>query len=89
MFAGDYGSASFGNVMAVAQALGLNAHFDPVADDEEFLEQQAQKKARYLVGMVQGTMGLEGQGVEPSEVERLVRQTTRKLLSGSKRKLWR
>jgi transcriptional regulator with XRE-family HTH domain len=89
ILSGDNASASFQNVIAVAGALGLNANFDPVADDREFLEQQAQKKAKYLVGIVQGTMALEAQGVGPSEVNRMVRETTLKLLSGSKRKLWR
>jgi transcriptional regulator with XRE-family HTH domain len=86
---GEHSSASFWNVMAVAEALGLNARFEPVADEKEYLEQQAEKRARYAVGMVQGTMGLEDQGVDTSTKECLVEETKGRLLAGSKRKLWR
>jgi transcriptional regulator with XRE-family HTH domain len=89
ILSGDYASASMGKVMAVAEALGMNTSFELVADEMAYLEQQAERKARNLVGMVQGTMGLEGQGVSQSDFDRMVRETTYKLLAGSKRKLWR
>ena len=86
---GDHASVSFSKVMAVADALGLSAFFDPVVDNDAFLERQAESKAKFLVGMVQGTMGLEAQGVNSFDVDRMVRETTRTLLAGSKRKLWK
>jgi hypothetical protein len=76
------------NVMAVAEALGMKTHFSPEADECSYLEQQAEKKARSLVGMVQGTMGLEAQGLGSADVDKLVKQTMHKLLAGSRRKLW-
>jgi hypothetical protein len=75
--------------MAIAEALGMSPRFHPVANDCEFLELQAEKKAKQLVGLVQGNMGLEAQGLPSSEADRMVWETKHKLLSGSKRKLWR
>ena len=60
----------------------------PIADEEELRERQAEQKAREIAKMVQGTMGLEGQGVSPEELEKLVRRNTIRLLAGSRRKLW-
>jgi transcriptional regulator with XRE-family HTH domain len=88
ILAGDQTRATFPNVLAVADALGIDVRFAAGAPAEEFREQQAVKKARRLVGLVQGTSGLEAQAVDPATVERMVRRTTHELLSGSKRRLW-
>jgi len=81
-------TASFANVLSLARALGLELEFEEEASIENLQERQARTKAENLVRMVQGTSGLEGQAVSPKEYGRLVRQATRKLLTGSKRKLW-
>ena len=52
------------------------------------LHQQAVKKARELVGMVQATAGLESQAVAPSQIEKMIQQLVHKLMAGSRRKLW-
>ncbi len=80
-------SATFAHVAAIAQALGME--LTPVVKDgsEELRRKQATRKARHLVGLVQGTSGLEGQAVEQSDLESMVARTTEKLLR-SKRKLW-
>jgi transcriptional regulator with XRE-family HTH domain len=80
--------ASFRNVSAIAAALGLTAKFLAAMSEEELREEQAEKKARRLVGMVQGTSGLESQAVSNEEFEAMVRRTVHELLSGSNRKLW-
>jgi hypothetical protein len=87
-------SAGFDKVVAVAEALGVTMNFDrarmhsdPV-DIDVLLEQQAERKARRLVGMVQGTMGLEAQALDENDVAQLVKKTARRLLTGSKRRLW-
>jgi transcriptional regulator with XRE-family HTH domain len=73
------------NVLAIAEALGV----DLLARRRtNFKEQQAKQKARRLVGMVQGTMGLESQGVRRGAIEEMVDQTTHQLLAGSPRSLW-
>ena len=90
----------YNKVAAVAQALGVEATFRPQPktneaevivteeDAREFIKQQARWQAKRLVGMVQGTMGLEGQGVDAAYAEKLVEETTVRLLSGPKKRLW-
>ena len=47
-------------------------------------KEDAEKKARYLVGMVQGTMGLEGQGLPKVELEKLVQKCIIDIMKGNK-----
>jgi predicted transcriptional regulator len=84
---GDFRQVSLGNFLAVAETLGVHLSFEhePV---ENFLERQAEKKARRLVGMVQGNMGLESQAVGSDILNQMIRQTVHQLLAGSKRNLW-
>lgn len=88
ILSGDHTRASFTNVLAVAEALGVEVRFDAATDPEGFKERQAERKARRLVGLVQGTAGLEAQAGDASAVEGMVKRTPRELLSGSKRRLW-
>ena len=46
------------------------------------------KKARELVGMVQGTSGLESQAVGQNQIEKMISQLVHQLMAGSRRKLW-
>ncbi len=80
--------ATFANVAAIADALSVDIEFADEVDSYEILQQQAVKKARELVGMVQGTSGLESQAVGPKEIERMISQLVHKLMAGSRRKLW-
>ena len=79
--------ASFSNVRAVANALGVDLEFTP-SDVDDFLEQQAKSKAERLVRIVQGTSGLEEQAVDAAAVRKMTKRTVRELLVGSKRRLW-
>jgi transcriptional regulator with XRE-family HTH domain len=80
-------AVSLANVNAVAGALGVSIRLEaPPA--EQFREQEAERKARRLIGMVQGTMALESQGVGQEVIDREVQRTKFALLSGSPRKLW-
>jgi transcriptional regulator with XRE-family HTH domain len=81
-------AASFANVTAVAEALGLQLQFATKVNAQEMREQQALAKARQLVKMLQGTSGLEGQAVDPETFEEMEKQTVHELLAGSSRKLW-
>ena len=56
-------------------------------ESEELRRNQATRKAKRLVGLVQGTSGLEGQSVDQHDLELMVARTAEKLLR-SKRKLW-
>jgi transcriptional regulator with XRE-family HTH domain len=50
-------AASVENVAAIAAALGLALRFDVSVEPMTFKRQQAERKARRLVGFVQGTSG--------------------------------
>ena len=88
-------------VAAVAEALGVKATFAPVAtayqvkvvfsaaDVDKLLKQQAKRQAKRLVGMVQGTMGLESQAVKMEQAARMIETTYIRLMSGPKKRLWR
>ena len=80
--------ATFANVAAIADALGVNIEFANKVDSYEMLHQQAVKKARELVGMVQGTSGLESQAVGQKQIEKMTLQLVHQLMAGSRRKLW-
>jgi len=88
ILSGQYPTASFSNVVAIAESLGLGVCFASKADPRKMRREQAQRKARKLVSLVQGTSGLEGQAVDRKTVEAMVEQTAHELLAGSRRKLW-
>ena len=80
--------ATFANVAAIADALGVDIEFADEVDSYELLHQQAVKKARELLGMVQATSGLESQAVAQNQIEKMIQQLVHKLMAGSRRKLW-
>jgi transcriptional regulator with XRE-family HTH domain len=88
ILSGRHRTASFSNVVAIAESLGLGVGFFSKVDPRKMKRDQASRKARKLVGLVQGTSGLEGQAVDRETVESMVEQTTHELLAGSNRKLW-
>ncbi len=57
-------------------------------DARDLKREQAERKARKLVSLVQGTSGLEGQAVDGQTLESMVERTTHELLAGSNRRLW-
>jgi transcriptional regulator with XRE-family HTH domain len=81
-------AAGFGNILAIAEAMGLGLRLYTAVDVRDLKREQAERKARRLVAVVQGTSGLEGQAVDAKALESMVEQTTHELLAGSKRKLW-
>jgi transcriptional regulator with XRE-family HTH domain len=88
ILSGHHAAASFANVVAIAESLGLGLRFDYKVDTRDLKREQAERKAKRLVALVQGTSGLEGQAVDEMSVESMVEQTAHELLAGSKRKLW-
>jgi transcriptional regulator with XRE-family HTH domain len=81
-------SPRLGTVQAIAQQLGVEVRFVPVKDEYDLRKEQANRKAQAIAKMVQGTMGLEAQGVSQKKLDNLVRQKTDGLMAGSRRKLW-
>jgi transcriptional regulator with XRE-family HTH domain len=88
ILSGRQAAASFSNILAIAESLGLALRFDSKVAPHALKREQAERKAKRLVALVQGTSGLEGQAVDRETVESMVEQTTHELLAGSKRRLW-
>ena len=80
--------AGFSTVSAVAGALGVRLGAERTEDIAAMRERQARTKARSLVALVQGTSALEGQAVDPTDIELMEQRTAAELLSGSARRLW-
>ena len=82
------------NLDAIARVLGVvvtlvaRLSVEPIEDAFQFRKKQATEKAKQVVKMVQGTMGLEAQGVSPSVLDQMLEQTVCELLAGSPRRLW-
>lgn len=81
-------SPSIATVEAIAVALGMAVQLVETVDADELRERQAKLRAAALVGMVQGTMGLEAQGVDQKTMESLTKRRVNRLLAGSGRRLW-
>ena len=81
-------TSRFDNLVAIADALGMELSATQRCSPQEFREEQAQQKARKLVGMVQATSALESQAVGGTKIQGMVQQTTHELLAGSSRRLW-
>jgi transcriptional regulator with XRE-family HTH domain len=79
---------TFPNVQAIAAALGVELQLGPIQNVHDFRKGQARAKATRLVRMIQGTMGLEAQAVDPQAIDQMIEQTVCELLAGSQRKLW-
>jgi transcriptional regulator with XRE-family HTH domain len=88
ILSGHHGAASFASVAAIAESLGLEIRFHSKVDPRTLRRDQAQRKAKQLVALVQGTSGLEGQAVDRRAIEAMVERTTDELLAGSKQRLW-
>ena len=87
VFGGEV-TASFSTVSAIAEAMGVRLGITHAEDVAAMRQRQARAKARSLVGLVQGTSALEGQAVDPTDIELMEQRTTAELLSGSARRLW-
>ena len=79
---------SMANTVAVAEALGVEVKFAPVVDSLEYQEREAKAKAQQLVGLVQGSSGLEAQAVDSETARRMVSQTVHELMAGPRRRIW-
>ncbi len=87
-------SPRISNLGAIAAALGVQVNLGAITSvtelqsAHEFRREQAVKKASRIVGLVQGTMGLESQAVEQGTLNDMLEQTVSELLAGSPRRLW-
>ncbi|MHC5006563.1 MAG: helix-turn-helix domain-containing protein [Planctomycetota bacterium] len=88
ILAGDQPRVSLPSVLALADALEMRLDLKPRSDAEELLDREARRKAERLVGMVQGSAALEGQGLDEATRERMIQRTVHELRAGSKRRIW-
>ena len=88
VLSGRNANASLQNVAVIAEALGLRLSLESDVDVAEVREEQARRKAQRLVGIVQGTSGLEAQALDDRVLGEMTRQTVHELLAGSPQKLW-
>jgi len=79
---------TFSNVLAAADALGLDLILEPTATATEMRRRQAEKKAREGLRRVQATSGLETQALKDDELKELFEQAVHDWMAGSKNKLW-
>lgn len=84
---GRIAEASFGNVVAVCEALGVSLDLRE-SDVDELCRRQARTKSEEVARLVQGTSALESQAVDTESYRRLVERSYHELLAGSRRRLW-
>lgn len=88
MFSGACDSVSLRHVCEIAEAMGVSLNINANTSAIDFCEKVAEQKARYWVGVVQGTSALESQAVDEQAVASMVKRTVHDLVAGSPRRLW-
>lgn len=77
-------------VEKVTQVLGLDFAGNEIVDIKTLKEKRAEKKALYIVSLVQDTSALEMQGLEKENIKKLLEETKQQFLIGEyKNKLWK
>lgn len=71
----------------VRRCLGLGADGGRLVSNKTFRKHAARKKATLVMSIVQGTMGLEAQGLDSTGYKRLLAQTYHRL-KANPRELW-
>jgi hypothetical protein len=84
---GDHSKVTIPNLEALLKALAVEVTVNPVPASVA-VKRQAERQARKVVEMVQGTMGLEAQAVDAEGVMALVESSCQRLLNGPRKKLW-
>jgi transcriptional regulator with XRE-family HTH domain len=77
------------SVVEMAEALGMELKLVPKVSEYEFAEQRALEKGRRIAQLVGGTMAMEGEPIDESVKAAIAKDTMHKLLSASRRNLWR
>lgn len=87
VFAGNP-KVSLDNLSKIASTLGLSLTFNTESREEEILAKRARQKAKELAKMVQGTSGLEAQGLDKEALKDVEDKILSDLLKGSRNRLW-
>jgi transcriptional regulator with XRE-family HTH domain len=88
VLAGKETDPGLSTIMSLVDALGMSLSVSTTEDSNQMRYRQATHKAERLVSLVQGTSGLEAQGLPSEAIADLRERTVRDLLAGSSRKLW-
>jgi transcriptional regulator with XRE-family HTH domain len=88
ILSGKEKSPRISNLGAIAEALGVEVTLGVSTTPQEFRKARAIAKAKRIVSLVQGTMGLESQAVDQKTLNDMIEQTTSELLAGPPRRLW-
>ena len=80
--------SSIAAALGVEVRLGAEPSVHELTDAIAFKRAQAKKKARWLTSLVQGTMALEAEAVDPTALAELEEQNVHALVAGSGRRLW-
>ena len=70
--------ATASSVERVCFCLGMSRDGLPLVPNRTFRKHAARKKAQFVVSIVQGTMGLEAQGLDPVARAKLLQKTYRR-----------
>jgi transcriptional regulator with XRE-family HTH domain len=88
ILSGEEDNPGFATMAALARELGVGIGLEEEVDARTIRRRQAERKAERILAIVQGTSGLEAQGMEEETRRDLREQTINELLAGSNRKLW-
>jgi transcriptional regulator with XRE-family HTH domain len=88
ILSGQERNPGFATLASIARELGIGIRFDDEVDARTIRRRQAERKARRLVAITQGSSALEAQGLAAQTLRDLREETTNQLLAGSNRKLW-
>jgi hypothetical protein len=72
----------YGHLQALRRALGEGM------PPQEMIEREASRRAKRIVSLVQGTMGLEAQGLEEEQLSGMYEKAFLKLIHGPRRRIW-
>ena len=88
VLAGEAGAANLRTIAAIADALEADLFLQPRTTVRAVRLRAAQRKAKRLAALVQGTSALEDQAADPETMREIEDRITHDLLAGSPRRLW-
>ncbi len=88
VLSGGLDRVTVANVRAIAHAMGAALTLEESTTPQALQEREAREKAKRIVSLVQGNMGLESQAVDPECLSEMVNQTVHELMAGPRRRLW-
>jgi transcriptional regulator with XRE-family HTH domain len=88
ILSGEENNPGFATVTSLAHELGVGVRLDEEVDLRTIRRRQAERKAKRILAIVQGSSALEAQAMTRETIRDLREKTIHELLAGSDRKLW-